>query len=1068
MLNLRPSAPLTPSVCTPVRLEVADARSGEVPRNAAGQRVSIADFDMTVEADGAVVGRYDGASQWSACACPRSAGATAKITARYPAKALAERARVPGVAFESSITVRVVAGPNSGVPIGCGTIETATVAAGRGAAPWFVTLTSNVSAIPIGVCSPIQVDLRDATGKEAPRNPAGLLLSLADFDLSVTAPAAGAVAGQSTGAAAWSACGCQGAAVGMPATITATYPARALDERARVPGVAFASSITLPLAAAMGASNPPACAATTRNTTADAPLRAAAPRTAPAAPAANPAPVALPPSQTRGPAVPAPAPSGLTVTGTPVSATLAWEPVAGVASFVVTRQQVDVPPTQLTLAATNEGMYDSGLTPATTYNYSVRAIQADGRSASADIAFTTPPAVNPAGFTASQTGAGQVQLSWAAVAGASYYVVFGPGAEGGTRVDGATAHTVTNVPVGSQEWAVASYYEPGTISTIAAQFTRTQLSVNKLLSGWVDLHTHPMSHLGFGKKLLHGVPDIGSLVPAGTRNCNPTDFRATTISEALGNCSSTHGGWGVANTCGDHIRSFVISGLFDDEFVNNLGDDPLKGGNVFGDHRHEGIETNPFNFAYWPHQSSKVHQQMWWEWIKRAKELGNLRVMVALTVNSELLAKILNGDSPQDDKASADLQIDEIIAFVGRHGDFMEIAKTPADLRRIVGADKLAVVLGMEVDNIGNFNKPGAAVNELTVKAEIQRLYDKGVRYVFPIHLVDNKFGGTAVYEDLFNFANKFSTNSFLKVRQSNAVEYKLGEMSDAGVFLATSKDVRPVLGALSTIPYPPAFNADPTSPDFCMNPIPFNGSLGCWRTFKLLAGILNTPPEYQSYDTIPKGHVNDTGLTSIGKFAVREMMKLGMMIDIDHMSDKSQADTLDIAEQPSNRYPINMGHNGLQNRRASERIAALGTVKRVAALGGVFGMGTADSEEHNYDAQTFISSFREVWTAMGSSPAVALGTDVNGMERLPRASKNIGPNFYTAAFPRGKTGTRSWDYTTEGVVHYGLMADFVRDVSRRDATVHANLMTAAEKFAQMWEKADKQKACVRSGQPTC
>ena len=36
------------------------------------------------------------------------------------------------------------------------------------------------------------------------------------------------------------------------------------------------------------------------------------------------------------------------------------------------------------------------------------------------------------------------------------------------------------------------------------------------------------SHLGFGKKLIHGAPDVGSLIPAGTRDCNPTDVRATT------------------------------------------------------------------------------------------------------------------------------------------------------------------------------------------------------------------------------------------------------------------------------------------------------------------------------------------------------------------------------------------------------------------------------------------------------------------------------------------------------------------------------------------------------------
>ena len=47
------------------------------------------------------------------------------------------------------------------------------------------------------------------------------------------------------------------------------------------------------------------------------------------------------------------------------------------------------------------------------------------------------------------------------------------------------------------------------------------------LNGFVDMHTHPMSYLAFGKKLLHGAPDIGLIIPAGTRNCNPQIGRAS-------------------------------------------------------------------------------------------------------------------------------------------------------------------------------------------------------------------------------------------------------------------------------------------------------------------------------------------------------------------------------------------------------------------------------------------------------------------------------------------------------------------------------------------------------------
>jgi microsomal dipeptidase-like Zn-dependent dipeptidase len=567
------------------------------------------------------------------------------------------------------------------------------------------------------------------------------------------------------------------------------------------------------------------------------------------------------------------------------------------------------------------------------------------------------------------------------------------------------------------------------------------------LNGFVDMHTHPMSYLGFGKKLMHGAPDIGSIIPAGTRNCNPTDFRARTMEEALGNCNSTHGGWGIDNTCGDYIRAIAISKAADDEYVFNVDHNPFTGGNLHGDHQHAFVETSP-NFQYLPHQSSKVHQQMWWEWIKRAYDQGGLRVMVALTVNNELLADVLNGDAPKDDKGTSDLQIDEIKAFVGRHDDFMQVAYSATDVKNIIYNNKLAVIIGMEVDDIGNFNK--TTINETTVRNEIQRIYNKGVRYIFPIHLTDNKLGGTAVYEDMFNYATKFTTGKLIEVESAASLDASITKRMGNGLDDHGNLAIGAVLAAASGIPFPPALH-------IINCPIP---TLGCWDKFQKTGALLAPNPQYASYSAISGGHINKLGLTPIGIFAVKEMMKLGMIIDIDHMSQKSINATLEIAE--SFRYPINIGHNGLRGTEASERNASRATTTRVSALGGMFGVGTSDSDDGHADAVSYITNFQQVWTVMGNR-AVAMGTDVNGMERLPRASPGLSTDrFYSGGFTKCRTGSREWDYTTEGVTHYGLMADFMQDIKTRNSTVYNNLMKSSDYFAQMWEKCERSAINVR------
>ena len=55
------------------------------------------------------------------------------------------------------------------------------------------------------------------------------------------------------------------------------------------------------------------------------------------------------------------------------------------------------------------------------------------------------------------------------------------------------------------------------------------------------------------------------------------------------------------------------------------------------------------------------------------------------------------------------------------------------------------------------------------ISNEIQRLYDNGVRYIFPIHVLDNLFGGTAIYQDGFNTSNLREAGHYWEIECADA-----------------------------------------------------------------------------------------------------------------------------------------------------------------------------------------------------------------------------------------------------------------------------------------------------------
>ena len=540
------------------------------------------------------------------------------------------------------------------------------------------------------------------------------------------------------------------------------------------------------------------------------------------------------------------------------------------------------------------------------------------------------------------------------------------------------------------------------------------------LRGFVDLHTHPLANLGFGGKLFYGGPDAGSLLPADP-DCN-RDVRAANMQQALGHDGSTHGsfgvggpfssgGLGVQNSCGDALREQVIHGV-------------QKGTSGAADESSDAHGAP--DFPEWPVWADITHQKMWVDWIQRAYA-GGLRVLVALAVNNKTLGDMTAGpgDFPTDDKASADLQIGEIKAFVARHPDFMEMAYSPTDLERIVRANRLAVVAGIEVDNIGNLQ----TVNPLTsqaIVAEIQRLYNEGVRYIFPVHVLDNSFGGTAAYEDLFNYSNYREAGHWWDLEcLYPSVNYR---------FQAQGFDLFILAGEAAKIGL-----------DFS----------------------LRHPPAYPSC-----GQSNSRGLTAEGTIALEEMMRLGMLIDIDHMSEKTQVSAIALAKTVSNGmtlfgYPLNSGHSGLRgyfpsgvSRKpsdATERSMDTSLYAAIAALHGMAGVGSA-----NLTSYQWLEMYGQVVRVMGGAVA-GFGTDTDGLAMgMPPRPGSAVP--YDDNFPRSAAGTKWFNYNTDGVAHYGMLNDFVRDARTLPGGVELidnTLMSGANYFLETWQRCETLRAFV-------
>lgn len=468
------------------------------------------------------------------------------------------------------------------------------------------------------------------------------------------------------------------------------------------------------------------------------------------------------------------------------------------------------------------------------------------------------------------------------------------------------------------------------------------LDANAPVWGFADIHTHPMSNLGFGEtfffgsvdgpieQALSGSADVGLHGPGGTGNL-------------VGIIATVLTGLPLA-TAGSPLISFMEEGI---------------------GHRTDGYPT----FDGWPNYRTKIHQQMYIDWIRRAYD-GGQRILVALAVNNELLAaQFRRNDHPFDDVTTVERQIQATKQLVDRHMDWMEIAYSADDARRIIHSNKLAIVLGVEVDSLGNCRKEGDCTRA-QVTSYLQHLYDIGVRQITPMHLTNNAFGSAAIYHDAFSILNAFVRHDYFEVEggRSSGVQFRLEDEAAPEADLALSA---------------------------------------------LFKSSFYDPPDYARMYR-GQGFVNKYGVNrNLGYYLLDEMMRLGFLIDIDHMSQKMTNDVL--ARFAEHHYPPVSSHTGFRHlawlrgdtvdihKLPHESQKTPEQLERIWALGGIIAPIADQHDLQTWDdgrivpndcpgsSKTWAQAYLNAVDVMRGG-GVAIGTDFNGLAGQP------GPRFGTSA----------------------------------------------------------------------
>jgi len=615
---------------------------------------------------------------------------------------------------------------------------------------------------------------------------------------------------------------------------------------------------------------------------------------------------------------------------------------------------------------------------------------------------------------------------------------------------------------------------PGPIAEPTPGWTSTPGS-RGVMAGYLDMHLHLLGNLAHGGKNLVGEPapvDGSRFVLDATHDVN------TALSPAVDLATHKNPYHGLPN-------------------------------DASGDGTQDGSRTEwgaPY-FAGWPKWTSTTHQQTYYVWLERAWR-GGLRTTTLLASHVESLCKTsLKATRAESWPLCEDsmLHIVNQLRVARKFEQFIDaqsggpgqgwfrIVTTPQQARAAVRAGKLAVVLGIEVDNLFNCKESGCPsdfglaadrIQDLThlpqpatLQDAVDVIYDMGVRHVFPIHNFDNAFGAAATWMDPIGVGQAVAEQRWWVTRDCGTGKGDYGFWIDNFI-----QSLMLILGF--------GVGETPAIPEY------INGNL---------------EPAYAS--------CNEYGLNGYGPPLIRALMNKGMLIDVDHMSIRSIDDVIALtAPGPSGdgqAYPLLASHvqafdlhmrEVVDNKGRHERMRTRAQLDAIRASGGMVAAmlkddvqdtdikgwkasvaytpqhGATIADDCRHSSKTWAQAFQYAVDVMGGP--VAMGSDFNG------SAGHVGPRFGSDAcggwgapnglerpaqelannrmqypfslpgfgsFGRQTTGFKAFDYNVDGLAHIGLLPDMIADLQSIGLDQHYvdSLFCSAEAYIRVWERAE-------------